>query len=538
MVSKALPKTNFDCVVLGAGCAGLATAYALLKAGYTVCVVERSDRVGGLAGGIEIGGNTYEFGPHIFHTTDPEILSDVKEIAGHVLLPFERTIQIKFLGRYFSYPLTLTDLLKNLPITTMVHAGTSLAINLVGGWLRDRILGRKPLTNSEQVLKRYYGGVLYKLFFEDYIYKVWGIHPRGLAASFAETRIPRFDFLAILEKLKKLLRVGQGTITDPTKYVEKVEGEFYTTRKGFSLICESYADRVRALGGVILLRTQFQRLNHEGHRATSVEVASAGSPIGSPTRSVAGSTAGSPTNSPAASITGSLTESAAESPTERNGETLTLQTKSVVSTIPITTLVSGLFPAAPSTVQTTAESLRFRGICFVGILVRKPHVLPASFMYFRDKSFNRLTDLAHFKVETSHPGSTLLVAEVTCQPTDEAWTNTEATIALTISEIEAEGLIKRGDVIEAHTYTAEHAYPIYTVGYEAALATATAYVRQLDNVWTAGRQGQFAYVNTHVALKMGYDAARELQKTVRPTQAALLSGGRYTENLRDSPGQV
>ena len=55
-------------------------------------------------------------------------------------------------------------------------------------------------------------------------------------------------------------------------------------------------------------------------------------------------------------------------------------------------------------------------------------------------------------------------------------------------------------------------YPIYRVGYEQQLATALAELEKYENVFTIGRQGRFAYINTHVAMKMGYEIARDLAR--------------------------
>jgi len=98
-------------IILGAGCAGLSAAWRLRSKGREVLLVEAEGHAGGLAGGIRIEGNTYEYGPHIFHTTDPEILADIKSIMGAELLPYHRTIQIKFLGNYFQFPLSMKDVL-------------------------------------------------------------------------------------------------------------------------------------------------------------------------------------------------------------------------------------------------------------------------------------------------------------------------------------------------------------------------------------------------------------------------------------------
>ena len=58
-----------------------------------------------------IGGSVYEYGPHIFHTTDPEILAEIKVTMGPDLLPYKHTIRTKFLGNYFQFPLSMREAL-------------------------------------------------------------------------------------------------------------------------------------------------------------------------------------------------------------------------------------------------------------------------------------------------------------------------------------------------------------------------------------------------------------------------------------------
>ena len=52
-------------LVLGAGCAGLSAGRRLRELGIPVVVLEAEDHVGGLAGGVRVGGDVYEYGPHI-----------------------------------------------------------------------------------------------------------------------------------------------------------------------------------------------------------------------------------------------------------------------------------------------------------------------------------------------------------------------------------------------------------------------------------------------------------------------------------------
>jgi protoporphyrinogen oxidase len=461
-------------LIAGAGCAGLAAGLALQKRGFSTLIVERSDRVGGLAGGIEIDGNCYEYGPHIFHTTDPEILGDVKSICKDVLEPFERTIKIKFGSKYFDYPLSPLDILTKLPPWTVVHAVCSLALNATRGLFRR---GR-PFANSEEALRRAYGEVLYRIFFRDYIRKVWGIGPESFSPSFATQRLPSFSLKA------KILSLWHKLFPEPAKsistegYIETVDGEYFTTRRGFSLICEAFAAEYLRAGGELRLRTSLERVEFRGARCIGVTL-----------RSIDGE---------------------ASEPCDW-----------FVSTIPLNLLPSLFHPPAPAALLEAARALQFRAIVFVGVLVRRAAVLPASFMYFRDKTFNRITDLSRFKVEIVPPDSTILVAEITCQPGERLWTDEGHASACVIDELVADGILAHGDVISSHVFKTEHGYPIYRVGYEERLATALREVAALENVSTIGRQGRFAYINTHVAMKMGYDLARDLAARFGATATSM-----------------
>ncbi|UPT73681.1 MAG: hypothetical protein M0D55_17785 [Elusimicrobiota bacterium] len=168
-------------------------------------------------------------------------------------------------------------------------------------------------------------------------------------------------------------------------------------------------------------------------------------------------------------------------------------------------------PEAGAEARYAARQLSFRAIVFIGLKIKRPSVLRASFMYFREHSFNRVTDLSHFGFSLD-PGTTLLVAEITCSPADALWKDDAAAIEAATADLVREGLISRAEIVEAHAYRARHGYPVYTLGYEDALARALGAFAALGNAETAGRQGRFQYVNTHVAMRMGFDAAESLAR--------------------------
>lgn len=459
-------KNSTPIVILGAGCAGLAAGIRLTKRGYDVLLLEREDHVGGLAGGVRINGNTYEYGPHTFHTTDPEILNDITSLMGDALIPYNRTIKIKFLDNYFKFPLSMRDVLLKLPLPTVIHAGLSFLWHFSIG-----TIWRPQVETSETLLRRYYGNVLYELFFKTYITAVWGITPAEFSPAFARERIPRMNILESLDKLRlgAQNRLHRSVKTDG--YVEKVEGNLYTTRQGFSLITQRMSEQVLAQGGRIELNATVTRILRNDRHVHAIEYV-------------------------------------------QNGTPKRIECCGIINTLPINEAVTIIEPPPDTSILDAARALKFRALVFVGLLVRKPQVLPSSFMYFRQHSFNRISDLAQFGFEIIPEGCTLLVAEISCDVTDRIWSDEILAKQAVLDDLIAEKLLTREDVLEMHVFRAQHAYPMYTLHYEQHLARLLQFFEQLTNGETAGRQGRFAYINTHIAMKMGYEAAERLNKKI------------------------
>jgi protoporphyrinogen oxidase len=449
-------------VILGGGCAGLAAGLRLSRRDQRVVLVEQADHVGGLAGGVRIGANTYEYGPHAFHTTDPEILADVKELMGTELIEYNRSIKIRFLGKYFQFPLTVRDVLLRLPIKTVLHAGLSFWWHFCKG-----LVSRPATESAETVLMRYYGRVLYQIFFKSYIERVWGISPAEFSPSFARERIPRLNLLEFVDKLGSSIKNRLGLRVKTEGYVEKVEGKLYTTRSGFSLITQRMAERLAERGGEVLLDTRVTRIWRQGDRITAVEICGPG---GARRIACAG----------------------------------------VINTLPLTEAARMIAPPLEPEVLAAADQLKFRALVFVGVVVRRPRALPSSFMYFREHSFNRISDLSQFGFAIEPPGHTVLVAEISCGKDDRYWTDDAFSKQAVLDDLLREDLIQRQEVAEMHVFRAEHAYPIYALHYEGHRQKLLDALDDTANLETAGRQGRFAYINTHIAMKMGYEAADRL----------------------------
>lgn len=449
-------------VILGGGPAGLAAAWRLAKKGHSVRVLEMSSRVGGMAGGVELNGNIYEFGPHMFHTTDQEILSDIKSIMGSDLITFKRTVKIKFMGEHFDFPLSIADILLKLPFKTIVGSAFSFVFHAV-----KSCFSKPAVETTETVLLGYYGKVLYEIFFKSYIEQVWGVPPSQFSPEFARQRIPRINVLEALEKIIEPIRRKKSKEVDVDRHVEKEEGEIFTTLKGFSMITDRMAQQVKKHGGTIHLNAKVVDVSWSGRKINSIRVLS-------------------------------------------EGKETVFECGDVISSLPINVLVKLLNPSPGPEICQAAGNLSFRAIIFVGILVNRRKVLPASFMYFRDTCFNRLMDLEYFGFEIKPSHATILIAEVNCQVGDEVWNNDALAIERTVADLEQEGFIKKSEILETHVFKAPNAYPIYSLGFEKDLKTIRDWIDGTDNLQTIGRQGTFNYINSHIAMKMGYIAADKI----------------------------
>ena len=93
-------------IVLGAGPCGLATAFGLAKNNVEVDVYEGRDVVGGLGGSEQIDGMIFDYGPHIYHTHDPEMKSFWLENFDDLLVQKEFFAKNHKDGVLYDYPLS------------------------------------------------------------------------------------------------------------------------------------------------------------------------------------------------------------------------------------------------------------------------------------------------------------------------------------------------------------------------------------------------------------------------------------------------
>ncbi|MBI4402571.1 MAG: FAD-dependent oxidoreductase, partial [Deltaproteobacteria bacterium] len=170
-------------VVLGAGVTGLGTAYRLSReGGFDIEVLDKDDSVGGLCRSFREGDFILDYGPHKFYTLLDGILDEFKQLMGDELLEREKTQNLYMNEKYYSFPLKMSEMVKNFPPTKSAGILLSYAAQILKNFIHS--------TNSrsyEEFIVERFGQGLYQQIFAPMAKKIYG-PPEKLDRKLAEVR--------------------------------------------------------------------------------------------------------------------------------------------------------------------------------------------------------------------------------------------------------------------------------------------------------------------------------------------------------------
>lgn len=438
-------------VILGAGPAGLGAAYRLSQDSKAkVTVLERQERVGGNAASFEVSGVRVDFGSHRLHpASEPHLLEDIRSLLGDDLLTRPRHGRIRLRGRWIHFPLKPVDLALRLP--------PSFALGVAGDSAR-RLLPSAPDTSEEtfaSILEDGLGRTICRDFYFPYARKIWGVEPEVLSPVQARRRVSAGS---LKKMVGKVLAAVPGVKRGP-------RGIFYYPRRGFGQISEAYAAAAESAGADLRLGASVRGLDLTGSRPCLMY--------------------------------------------ESEGVQHTLEADYVWSTIPLTVLARGVQPAPPTEVLEAVETLDFRAMILIYLVLEQDQFTEFDAHYFPEAeiAITRLSEPKNYSGTVEPRGRTVLCAELPCSPDDAVWTMDDAALGeLVVEALAKAGLSVTAPVAEVVTRRLPQAYPIYENGYDEAFDRLDDWFSGLDRVLTFGRQGLFAHDNTHHALYMAYAA--------------------------------
>lgn len=236
-------------VIVGGGVTGLVTAHLLAESGAKVVVVEKFERVGGLARSYEYEGFVFDCGPHRFHTENPNIKAYIDRVLADEVTAFPRKSEVFFEGSYYRWPLHPKNLVQ-LPPRLAAKAAFDLAVNgykkYEGGSFEDYVL-------------RQYGPALYENFFKGYSIKFLGIHPKDTHPDWAKVGLNR----AIIDdklQMQNLSQLAKSTLLQ----FNKAEIDFTYPRTGMQLAWDRVRTLVEKNGGRVVTGTGARLIGGNG----------------------------------------------------------------------------------------------------------------------------------------------------------------------------------------------------------------------------------------------------------------------------------
>jgi protoporphyrinogen oxidase len=453
--STATEEIIVDNLVIGAGPAGLTTAYTLAKSGADVIVLEQDDRyVGGISRTVNYKGFLFDIGGHRFFSKSREVVNLWDEILPDDFIERPRLSRIFYDGKFYAYPLKAFEALANLGLIESAACMASF------GWAKLFPV-RDPKT-FHQWVRNQFGERLFSIFFKTYTEKVWGMSCDEISADWAAQRIKGLDLLsAVLDALKRSFGIRQSGDAVAKTLIES----FRYPRRGPGMMWEACAARIAELGGQVKLDSRVEHLNLDAR-------------------------------------TGLWTVTVAQS----DGSKVVYRARQVISSAPIRELVTSISPA-PNCLA-AAEALNYRDFLTVVLIGRSSVELPDNWVYIHEKSVKvgRVQNFRSWSPEMIPDGvSTCLGLEYFCFEGDGLWTSSDADLAaLARDEIAKVGLMRSGDVVDTCVVRQPKAYPIYDEAYRDNVAAIRGELAaNYPGLHLVGRNGMHKYNNQDHAMMTG-----------------------------------
>lgn len=465
-------------VIIGGGPAGLTAAYQLAKSDHKPIVLEKYDKVGGIARTDTYKGFHFDMGGHRFFTQVKEVKDLWREVLGPDFLRRPRLSRIYYNRKFFYYPLK--------PLNAFAGLGFWRSVLIGVSYLKWHFFPYRREDTFEQWVTNRFGKRLFITFFKTYTEKVWGISCSELRADWAAQRIKGLSLRTAL--LSMFLK--------PKKAITTLIEEFDYPRLGPGMMWNAFKGAIERRGGTVALNSEVIRVQRSGNHIDSVVVS-------------------------------------------RNGHEEVLAGTDFISSMPVTEIIKRLDCSAPAEVLQAANRLAHRDFLTVCLIVDHPDLFPDNWIYVHDPSVKvgRIQNFKNWSPDmVPDPRKTALGLEYFCTEGDEVWNMLDAQlIELGKREVDRIGLARYEDIEDGCVVRVEKAYPIYDSHYREHLAVIRAFLDGFENLQTIGRNGPHRYNNQDYAMVTGMLAVRNLLLGEKNDLWAVNTDQEYHEEEVDNP---
>ena len=440
-------------VIIGAGPAGLTAAYELCQRRVAATIVEKDTVVGGISRTSEYKGYLFDIGGHRFFTKVTLVEKMWRDVLGADFLSRPRLSRIYYDRKFFNYPLEPKNALFGLGVFEAIHCGLS--------YVWARVAPVRPEESFEAWVSNRFGRRLFKIFFESYTEKVWGISCKKISAEWAAQRIKGLSLLSVV---KNALFAKKSD-----KSIKTLIHEFEYPRRGPGMMWEKTRDIVVEAGCDVVMECPVEAIEWEPGRVSAIRAGG---------RRFAGD--------------------------------------QFVSSMAIRELIQLLEPAAPSALLDAAKYFKYRDFLTVALVVKQPDLFPDNWIYIHDPAVKvgRIQNYKNWSPEmVPDPANTCLGMEYFCFEGDGLWTMPDAELVdLARREVAELGLARAEDVVDGCVVRMPKAYPVYDETYKLGLAAIREFLETVPNLHLAGRNGMHRYNNQDHSMLTAMLAARNIMR--------------------------
>ena len=453
-------ENKYNCIIIGAGPAGLAAAWELMKNGQKSLVLEMDPNlVGGISKTVTYKDYRFDIGGHRFFTKNEEVLNLWKEVLGEDFLTRNRLSRIYFDNKFYNYPLKPGNAFSNL--------GFAMTALIMIDYVKARFFPTKPEKNLEDWVTNRFGKKLYETFFKVYTEKVWGIPCSQINAEWAAQRIKG---LSLTSAVKSAIFGSKGD------NIKTLIGQFNYPRLGPGMLYDKMVVKLREFGTEVLM----------GHGVEKIKWKNDDNP-----------------------------EFCSLIARNSSGEEVEFFGDALISSMPLDLLSQGFDPSPPQQIVSASKELKYRDILIVNLIIDRETLFPDNWIYIHDPNVlvGRIQNYKNWCSEmVPDQSKTSLGMEYFCTRGDDIWTSSDRDlIKRASSEICKLGFIPNPDLVsDGFVVRVSRTYCVHDTSYQQKIDIIRNFLVKFRNLEVVGRAGMFKYNNQDHSIYTGMLAARNI----------------------------
>jgi protoporphyrinogen oxidase len=445
-----------DVVILGGGLAGLSCGCRISDIGKKPAIIEKEKEVGGLCRSFKKDGFIFDLGGHRFLPKNEKLRDFVAELFSKEELKIgKRTSHIYLQGKFLNYPPYFPNILKKLGLKTSFHClaeGLFLPI-------KQKVIKKDEVSLQDWIHHRF-GKTLFSIYFGPYSKKLWGMEPSKISKDWAPQRIPVSSVRKALLSLIKHKKEG--------RYARN----FLYPTGGIGEIPSRMGKKIRENGGQVLVNCEVQKISEKqgGYLINTINSA---------------------------------------------GEAKEFFSNNLVSTIPLPEFIKLFYPSPPPEILDAAESLKYRSIRFMNIMIDLPRITENTWLYIPEKEFIffRIQEFPNWDRRNAPKDQTSLTLEIACDKGDPVWVMEDKELLdICLKDLNKIGIDIKNKILDYFSTYAEHSYPVYSLDYRIHQEKMFCFLESKVNLALCGRQGYFTYINMDKVMESGFEVADSLGK--------------------------